>query len=67
MLCSWSSLVTQQVKDLVLSLLWLGFEPWPRAFYMPQGQSKKKKKKKKKAHQETYKAQQSGEWTSDAM
>ena len=25
-----SSLVAQQVKDLTLSLLWLGFDPWPR-------------------------------------
>ena len=27
--CSWSSLVVQQVKDLVLLLLWCGFDPWP--------------------------------------
>ena len=25
---SWSSLVAQWVKDLVLSLLWYGFNPW---------------------------------------
>ena len=39
---SWSSLVAQWVKDLVLSLqwprvlLWLKFYPWPRNFHMPQ-------------------------------
>ena len=38
----WSSLVVQQVKDLALSLQWLwsllwhGFDPWPRNFHMPQ-------------------------------
>ena len=30
-----SSLVAQQVKDLVLSLLWCGFDPWLGAFHMP--------------------------------
>ena len=36
-----SSLVVQQVKDPMLSLqqprslLWHGFNPWPRNFYMP--------------------------------
>ena len=36
-----SSLVAQQVKDLALSvqwpgsLLWCGFDPWPRNFCMP--------------------------------
>ena len=49
-----SSLVVQQVKDLVLSLLWLrpllwhGFIPWPRIFCTPQVQPKKKKRKKRK-------------------
>ena len=28
------------VKDPVLSLLWLRFNPWPRDFYMPWVQSK---------------------------
>ena len=38
----WSSLLTQQVKDPALSLQWLrsllwrGFDPWPRNFRMPQ-------------------------------
>ena len=53
-------LVAQQVKDPVLSLLWLslllwvGFNPWPQNFCMPRTppktnkQKKKKKKKKKK-------------------
>ena len=27
-----SSLMAQQVKDQVLSLLWLRFDPWPRNF-----------------------------------
>ena len=52
-------LVAQQVKDPVLSLLWLslllwvGFNPWPQNFCMPRTPPKtnkqKKKKKKKKA------------------
>ena len=28
-----SSLVAQQVKDLQLSLLWYGFDPWPENFF----------------------------------
>ena len=27
--------MAQQVKDLVLSLLWLRFEPWPGNFCVP--------------------------------
>ena len=36
-----SSLMAQQVKDLVLSLLWFGsllwcvFDPWPKKFHLP--------------------------------
>ena len=43
-------LVEQGVKDPVLSLQWLrlllwhGFDPWPRNFYMPQVWPEKKKK-----------------------
>lgn len=33
-------------KDLVLSLLWHEFNPWPRNFCMPQVQPKKRIKKK---------------------
>ena len=46
--------MTQQVRDLALSRLWLGsllwhkFDPWPRNFHMPRLQPKKKKKKRKK-------------------
>ena len=29
------SLVTQQVKDMALSLLWQGSDPWPENFHMP--------------------------------
>ena len=29
-----SSLVAQWVKNLALSLLWLGFDPWPRNFHL---------------------------------
>ena len=36
--------MAQQVKDLALSLLWHGFNPWPQNFPMPQAQGKKKKK-----------------------
>ena len=34
------------VKDLVLPLLWLGFNPWPKNFYMHRCDQKKKKNKK---------------------
>lgn len=50
--------MAQQVKDPVLSLLWLrsplghGFDPWPRNLHMPTGTAKKKKKKKKKRETE---------------
>ena len=46
----WSSLVAQQVKDLVLSLQWLGlllwhgFDPWPENFYILWAQQKKKER-----------------------
>ena len=33
------------VKDLVLSLLWHRFSPWPRKFYMPQAQENEQTKK----------------------
>ena len=42
-----SSLAAQQVKDLVLSLqwprslLWLGFDTWPRNFHTQQARPKK--------------------------
>ena len=35
--------MAQKIKDLVLSLLWHGFNPWPRNFHMPQVWLKKKK------------------------
>ena len=41
--------MVQWVKDLALSLLWLGsllwcqFKPWPRNFHMPQVQPKNSK------------------------
>ena len=31
----WSSRVAQWVKDLALSLLWRGFDPWPGNFHIP--------------------------------
>ena len=40
-----SSLVAQCVKDLVLLLLWHGFDPWPGNVYMLWMWPKKKKKK----------------------
>ena len=55
---SWSSLVAQWVKDLALSLLWLGslmwcgFHPWPGNFCTLWEQPKKKKKKKEKKEKE---------------
>ena len=42
--------MAQWVKDLVLSLqqlrslLWHGFDPWPRNFHMPGGEAKKNNK-----------------------
>ena len=45
-----SSFVAQWVKNLALwllqlwSLLWCGFDPWPRNFCLPWGQPKRKKK-----------------------
>ena len=45
--------MVQWVKDLALSvqqlglLLWLGFDPWPRNFYMPWAWPKQKKMKNK--------------------
>ena len=36
-----------EVKDLVLSFLWFGFDLWPRNFFIPWTWPKKKKKKKK--------------------
>lgn len=38
-----SSLVAQWIKDLVLSLLWCGFESWPEKFCMPAVVAKKRK------------------------
>ena len=40
------------VKDLVLSLLWLGFDSWPWNFHMLWAQLKKKKKKKERKKKE---------------
>ena len=39
--CDRSSLVAWWVKDLALSRLWLGFDPWPGNFCMPGAQPKK--------------------------
>ena len=41
-----SSLVASQVKDLALSLLWLGFSPWPGSVYLLWVRLKKRGKKK---------------------
>ena len=48
---TWSSLVAQRVKDLVLSLLWFqlllwhGSDPWPGNLHMPQAQQQEEKEK----------------------
>ena len=42
-----SSLVTQWAKDLALSLLWYGFDPWPRNFRMSWVQKNKQQKLRK--------------------
>ena len=39
--------MAHQVKDPVLSLLWLGFDPWPGNSHMLQAWQKKKKTNKK--------------------
>ena len=54
----WNSFVVQCIKDLVLSLQWLGsslwhgFHPWPRNFHVaqtwPKNNNNKKKNKTKK-------------------
>ena len=46
--CSWSSLVAQWVKDLVLLLLQHGFHPWPEYVCMLRAWPKKKKERKRK-------------------
>lgn len=38
-----SSLMVQRVKDLMLSLLWHGFDPYPGNFCMLRMQPKKKR------------------------
>ena len=49
-----SSLVAQQVKDPLLSLgwfrslLWYGFNPWPRNFHMPWTWTKKREREREK-------------------
>ena len=40
----WSSLVVQYLKDLALSLLRCGFDPWPENFHTPWAWLKRKKK-----------------------
>ena len=47
-----SFLVAQQLKDMALSLLWLGFDPCSGEFHMLQAWPKKKKKKKKEEEEE---------------
>ena len=39
----WNSLVAQQVKDPVLSLLWCGFHSQPGNFCVPQVQQQQQK------------------------
>ena len=41
----WSSLVAQQIKDLVLLLLWRGFDPWPGNFHMSWARPKQQQQK----------------------
>ena len=50
---SWNSLVGQQVKDLVLWLLWLKFDPLPGNFHMLWAHQKQKKKNKKNKKKNT--------------
>ena len=40
--------MAQRVKDLVLPLLWHGFDPWPGNVCVPWYDKKKKKKKKER-------------------
>ena len=54
------SFTVQHVKDPALSLqrlgslMWHGFDPWPRDFQWALGMEKKKKKKRKKSTQSTH-------------
>ena len=47
-------MVAQQVKDPVLSLLWLVFDPWPGDFPMPQSWLKTKTDKQKNPKPSSY-------------
>lgn len=40
-----SSLGALWIKDLVSSLQWCVFDPWPGVFHVPRAQPKRKKKK----------------------
>ena len=42
------SMVSQQIKDLALPLLWHGFDHWPKNLCKLSAQQKKKKKKREK-------------------
>ena len=60
-----SSLVVQQIKDLVLSLLWLwlqlwhGFSPWLKNFCMLLAQQNKKQNRTKKREKNAFSEQNS--------
>ena len=56
-ICMRSSLVAQWVKDLTLSLLWWGFDPWLGNFCLPWAQPNKwtnKQTNKQKTQPKTY-------------
>ena len=63
-----SSLVAQQVKDPVVSLVWLrwllqhGFNPWTRNFHMLQVHQKKKSKNKNKQTNKKNSTKSSHKW-----
>ena len=50
-----SSLVAQCVKNHMLSLLWLGFDPWPGNFQMPWAWTKQTNKQTKTKNLKTQK------------
>ena len=48
----WNSLVVQWIEDLVVMLLWLGFDPWPGTSTCCGCRQKEKKNVKKKKKKE---------------
>ena len=66
--------MAQWVKDLALSLLWLGsqlwghgFDPWPKNSVCHSGQNTKKKKRKKERKKDFMSLSQNGRLKKDVI